>query len=137
VALAHLLCITATVRRGRHCALQPSLHGVSQYVFGIVTSTAQHTRNARNNQAHVVSALASGTQVRGFKPGRSRRIFRAKKFAFRQSHIAALQHVKDAYNYRGSSNCKLNSLGHLSPIILPCFARGLSRHLCVERAWRR
>jgi hypothetical protein len=27
----------------------------------------------------VVSMLASGTQVRGFKPGRSRRIFRAKK----------------------------------------------------------
>jgi hypothetical protein len=30
----------------------------------------------------VVSALASGTQVRGFKPGRSRRIFRAKKKTF-------------------------------------------------------
>jgi hypothetical protein len=27
----------------------------------------------------VVSMLASGTQVRGFKPGRRRRIFRAKK----------------------------------------------------------
>jgi hypothetical protein len=27
----------------------------------------------------VVSILASGTLVRGFKPGRSRRIFRAKK----------------------------------------------------------
>jgi hypothetical protein len=27
----------------------------------------------------VVSMLASGTQVRGFKPGRSPRIFRAKK----------------------------------------------------------
>jgi hypothetical protein len=27
----------------------------------------------------VVIALASGTQVRGFKPGRSRRNFRAKK----------------------------------------------------------
>jgi hypothetical protein len=27
----------------------------------------------------VVSMLASGTQVRGFKPGRDRRIFRAKK----------------------------------------------------------
>jgi hypothetical protein len=27
----------------------------------------------------VVSVLASGTQDRGFKPGRSRRIFRAKK----------------------------------------------------------
>jgi hypothetical protein len=31
----------------------------------------------------VVSALASGTHVRGFKPGRSRRIFRAKKSSAR------------------------------------------------------
>ena len=29
------------------------------------------------------SVLAFGTQVRGFKPGRSRRIFRAKKFSAR------------------------------------------------------
>jgi hypothetical protein len=28
------------------------------------------------------------------------------------------------------------SLGHFSPIILPFSARGLSRHLCAERAWR-
>jgi hypothetical protein len=30
-----------------------------------------------------VSALAFGTQVRGFKPGRSRRIFQAKKSSAR------------------------------------------------------
>ena len=30
-----------------------------------------------------VSVLAFGTQVRGFKPGRSRRIFRAKKSSAR------------------------------------------------------
>jgi hypothetical protein len=55
-----------------------------------------------------VSILASGTQVRGFKRGRIRRIFRAKKFsqhAFlsegkqsRPSHVAALRHVKETYN---------------------------------------
>jgi hypothetical protein len=44
---------------------------------------------------------------------------------------------KNPYNYRGSRSCKLNSLGHFSPIVLPFPARGLSRHLCAERAWRR
>jgi hypothetical protein len=42
----------------------------------------------------VVSMLPSGTQVRGFKPDRSRR-----------PHIAALRHVKEPYNYRGSRTC--------------------------------
>jgi hypothetical protein len=51
----------------------------------------------------MVSILASRTQVRGFKPDRSRRIFRAKKFSVylpsegkksRLSHVAALRHVK-------------------------------------------
>jgi hypothetical protein len=41
------------------------------------------------------------------------------------------------YSYRGSRNCKLNSLGNFSPIVLPFSARGVSRHLCAERAWRR
>jgi hypothetical protein len=43
---------------------------------------------------------------------------------------------KNRYNYRGGRNCKLNSLGHFSPIVLPFSARGLSRHLGAERAWR-
>jgi len=39
--------------------------------------------------------LAFGTRVRGFKPFRSRRIFRAKKSsASRRSHVVDLQHVK-------------------------------------------
>jgi hypothetical protein len=54
----------------------------------------------------------------------------------RRSHVAALRHVKDPYNYRGSRSCKLNSLCHFSPIVLPFSVRGLSRHLCAERAWR-
>jgi hypothetical protein len=48
-----------------------------------------------------------------------------------------LRQVKYPYNYRGSRNCKLNSIGNFSPIVLPFSARGLSRHLCAERAWRR
>jgi hypothetical protein len=51
-----------------------------------------------------VSALASGTQVRGFKPGRSRRIFQGEKILSapsfgrelnRGSHVVDLRHVKD------------------------------------------
>src|SRR5215510_7278615 len=70
---------------------------------------------ASGTQGLVVSMLASGTQVCGFKSGRSRRIFRAKKSSAylpseekesRLSHVAALRHVKEPYNYRGSRNCK-------------------------------
>jgi len=48
--------------------------------------------------------LAFGTQVRGFKPGRSRPIFRSKKSSARlpseekknrRSHVVDLRHVKD------------------------------------------
>jgi hypothetical protein len=55
----------------------------------------------------VVRMLASGTQDRGFKPGRSRRIFWAKKSSAclpsegkqsRLSHVAELRHVKEPYN---------------------------------------
>ena len=56
----------------------------------------------------MVSMLASGTQDRGFDPGRSRRIFRAK------------------------SEPQAKLTGHFSPII-PSFAdRGLSCPLRVE-----
>jgi hypothetical protein len=51
-----------------------------------------------------VSVLASGTQVRGFKSGRSRRIFKGVKILStrsfgrevnRGSHVANLRHIKD------------------------------------------
>jgi hypothetical protein len=46
------------------------------------------------------SVLAFGTQVRGFAPGRSRRIFRAKKSSQRlpseEKSVVALRHAKDA-----------------------------------------
>jgi hypothetical protein len=56
----------------------------------------------------VVSMLASGTQVRGFKPGRSRRIFRAQNILSMPSHVAALQHVKEPYNDVEVTNPRLN-----------------------------
>jgi hypothetical protein len=73
---------------------------------------------------------------RGFKPGWSPLIFRAKKSSAQlpsegkysgRPHVAALRHVKNPYNYRRSRNCKLNSIGHFSPTVL-FFSRD---------AWRR
>ena len=57
----------------------------------------------------VVSMLASGTQVCGFKPGRSRWIFSDVKILIMPSsggevknlsHVPALRHVKDPSNLR-------------------------------------
>jgi hypothetical protein len=68
----------------------------------------------------VVSMLASGIQDRGFKPG--------QKFLSMPS-FGALRHVKEPYNYRGSRNCRLNLIGHFSPIVPPLANRGLSGRL--------
>jgi hypothetical protein len=55
----------------------------------------------------VASMLTSGTQDRGFAPGRSRRIFREKNSSAylpsegkysRLPHVADLRHVKEPYN---------------------------------------
>jgi hypothetical protein len=73
--------------------------------------------------------LAPGTQDRGFKPGRSRPIFRAKKYS-------ALRHVKQPYKYVEVVFVRLNLVGHFSPIIPPFANRGLSRRSDVERLWR-
>jgi hypothetical protein len=76
------------------------------------------------------SVLAFGTQVRGFKPGRSRRVFRAKKSSARlpsegkvkpSVRRRALRHVKDP-----QSDVEVVTfgkiLGHFSPIIPPSAA---------------
>jgi len=82
--------------------------------------------------------LASGTRVRGFKPGRSRWIFRASEKSSaclpsegkwkNLSHIPALRHVKEpstSVNYKSASKI---------PCIVPSFAsRDLS---CLCGAWR-
>jgi hypothetical protein len=48
------------------------------------------------------SVLAFGTQVRGFKPDRTRRIFKGQKSSARlpsEGNVADLRHVKDLHNY--------------------------------------
>ena len=86
----------------------------------------------------VVSMLASGTWVRGFKPGRSRWIFRTSEKSSaclpsegkwkNLSHVPALRHVKEpstSVNYESASK---------TPCIVPSFA---SRRLsCLCGAWR-
>jgi hypothetical protein len=47
----------------------------------------------------------------------------------RMPHVAAVRHVKEYYNYRGSRNCRLNLIGHFSPIVPPLANRGLTRRL--------
>jgi len=89
----------------------------------------------------VVSMLASGTRVRGFKPGRSRWIFRASETSSaclpsegkwkNLSHVPALRHVKEpstSVNYECASKI---------PCIVPSFAsRGLSCLCGTWRLWR-
>jgi hypothetical protein len=83
--------------------------------------------------------LASGTRVRGFKPGRRLRIFRAKNSS---TCLPSEGEVKPSVPCRSFVACKksltisvevviirLNLIGHLSPIIQPFTNRGLSRRL--------
>ena len=88
----------------------------------------------------VVSTLASGTQDRGFDPGRSRRIYQAKKSTacLPWGGSKAVSHVADlcgmsknpGFTWKSKSQAKLT--GHFSPVI-PSFAdRGLSCRLHVE-----
>jgi len=82
-----------------------------------------------------VRVLAFGTQVRGFKPGRSRRIFRAQKFSARlpsegkysrRSHVVNLRHIKEP-----KSDVEVATfgkiLGNFSPIVPPS-AAGVRSH---------
>jgi hypothetical protein len=85
----------------------------------------------------VVRMLASGIQVRGFKPGRSRPIFQGEKILsmpsfgveVKPSVPCRMRHVKEPYNYRGSRNYRLNLIEHFSPKVPPFFARGILRLL--------
>ena len=88
----------------------------------------------------MVIMLASGTQDSGFDPGRSRRIFRAKKSTAcllwggskAVSHVADLcgMSMNPGFTWKSKSQAKLT--GHFSPVI-PSFAdRGLSCRLHME-----
>ena len=83
----------------------------------------------------VVSMLASGTQDRGFVPGRSRRIFRAKKstaclpWGGSKADLRGMS-KNPGFTWKSKSQAKLT--GRFSPVI-PSFAdRGLSCRLHVE-----
>jgi hypothetical protein len=73
----------------------------------------------------VVTMLASGTQVRGFGRKKSSACLPSEGKYSRLSHVAALRYVKNPYNLRGSRDCRLNLIGHFSPIIRPFTNRGL------------
>ena len=88
----------------------------------------------------LVSMLASGTQDRGFDPGRRGRIFRAKKSTAclpwggskALSHVADLRGMSKNPGFTGKSKSQAKLTGHFSPVI-PSFAgRGLSCRLHVE-----
>ena len=88
------------------------------------------------------SVLTFSTQVRGFKPGRSRRIFRAKKILSTPSfggevkpsvpcHRFAAR--KRSLNLCGSWNLGKNYLTNFSPTVPP-FATRISRVVADVRA---
>jgi len=85
----------------------------------------------------VVRVLASGTQDRGFKPGRSHRIFRAKKSSAREvkpsvpcRRFAACQRPLEITGFQ------VKFVGHFLPISVPCYRRALMS-LDVEPLWGR
>jgi hypothetical protein len=80
----------------------------------------------------VVSVLATGPKVGGFKPGRGRWILRVIKSAARlpsegkesrRSHVVDLRHVKEPCEHDRCAPAKLN--GYFSPVF-PCFATRVS-----------
>ena len=86
----------------------------------------------------VVSMLASGNRVRGFKPGRSRWIFRASENSSaclpseekwkNLSHVPALRHVKEP-----STSVNYECASKIPSIVLFFANRGVS---CLCGAWR-
>jgi predicted small integral membrane protein len=77
----------------------------------------------------MVSVLATGLKVRGFKPGREQWIFKGDKIRFtlsfggevnRRSHVVDLRHVKEPYKYDRCSSAKFS--GHVSHPRFTCVA---------------
>jgi hypothetical protein len=83
-------------------------------------------------------AVSMLTQVRGFEPGRNRRIFRGEKILSMPSFggeekpsvpCRSFAARKRTQQLRGSRIVWLNLIGHFSPVIPPFANRGLSRRL--------
>jgi hypothetical protein len=84
-------------------------HQVHRDILITLYHFQHHKTISRCHQAFgrlVVSMLASGTQDRGFAPGRSLRIFRAKKAVCHMSQICGMS--KNPITYRGSRSYRLN-----------------------------
>ena len=89
----------------------------------------------------MVSMLASGTQDRGFDPGRSRRIFLGEKIhsmpslrggSKAVSHVADLRGMSKNPGFTWKSKSQAKLTGHFSPVIPSLADRGLSCRLHVE-----
>ena len=90
--------------------------------------------------------LAFSTQVRGFKPGRSRRIFQGEKILSTPSFGGEVKPsvpcrrfaaCKRSLNLRGSRNLGKNYRTTLSPTVPPFAARISSRRCGRTGTWRR
>ena len=98
----------------------------------LISSTYTYTQRLRCSRG---SVLAFSTQVRGFKPGRSRRIFRAKKILSTPSFGGEVKPsvpcrrfaaCKRSPNLRGSWNLD-KITGQFLAQIIPPFAARISR----------
>ena len=79
----------------------PAMNGVI-LIHEVVVCLTTLTKRLRWSRG---SVLAFGTQVRGFKPDRRRRILTGRKtlsVQSRLSHVVDLRHVKDPWMLRGS-----------------------------------
>jgi hypothetical protein len=113
-----------------------------QYITHLVdTRWQQYITHLHTNSSAfvglVVSMLPSGTQVSGFKRGRSRRIFRAKisstclpsEGSKAVRPMLQLCGMLKPLQFPWKSHYRLNLIGHFSPIIPPFAYRGPSRRL--------
>jgi hypothetical protein len=81
--------------------------------------------------------LASDNQVRGFKPGRSRRIFkRAIKILSTPSFGKEVKLSVPCRRFAASKRTQAPSGHHFSPIVPPLAARGLPRVVDARGTWR-
>jgi len=83
----------------------------SMYMFSVFDDIVFYQILAKSVGRSRGSVLAFSTQVCGFKPGRSRRIFRAKKSSVPCRRFAA---CKRSLNICGSRNLGKITTGHLS-----------------------
>jgi hypothetical protein len=104
------------------------------FVYKFITILRRHHHHHHHHHLAIIElgvlltrSGASGTRVRGFKPGRSRRIFSGEKIlsmpsfgreVSRLPHVADLRHVKEPCDYiEVGSQAKFSD--HFSPDFFP------------------